>query len=239
MHGSTVFLVPFLTSAVTATGTVYLVERNNLFHLKPEAPAVVETVVPDLKGFAEADARANAQASKITLIVQSREVSADAKPGSVIRQSIPAGQKVPQLHPVSVVLADELPKVPSLKGLALADATKRAQEKGFKVESGAAVPDANVPEGNVANQTPDADSALEKGKTITVQLSSGPGEAPVPKVIGFTVANAKKALEKAGFEASVRWVSLAETPTYVVLNQKPRASEKAKAGTKIEIVVNQ
>src|SRR5688572_3646320 len=117
MHGSTVFLVAFLTSALTATGVVYLVERNNLFHLRPEAPAVVETVVPDLKGFAEADARANAQASKITLIVQSREPSSEAKPGSVIRQSIPAGQKVPQQHPVSVVIGDEQPKVPALQGL--------------------------------------------------------------------------------------------------------------------------
>jgi eukaryotic-like serine/threonine-protein kinase len=239
MHGSTVFLVAFLTSALTATGTVYLVERNNLFHLRPEAPAVVETVVPDLKGFSEADARANAQSSRITLIVQSREPSGDTKPGAVIRQSIPAGQKVPQQHPVSVVLAEELPKVPSLKGLPLVDATKRAEERGFKVEAGATVPDANVPEGRVANQTPDPDATLEKGKTISVQLSSGAGEAPVPKVVGYSVANAKKAIEKAGFETTVRWVSLAETPTYVVLNQKPPANEKAKAGTKVEIVVNQ
>jgi len=239
MHGSTVFLVAFLTSALTATGTVYLVERNNLFHLRPETPPVVETVVPDLKGFAEADARANAQASHITLIVQSREPSTDAKPGAVIRQSIPAGQRVPQLHPVSVVLADELPKVPTLKGLGLAEATKLAGERGFKIEAGTNVPDANVPEGRIANQTPDPDATLEKGKSISVQLSSGPGEASIPKVIGLTVANAKKALEKAGFEANVRWVSLAETPTYVVLNQKPAANEKAKAGAKIEIVVNQ
>jgi serine/threonine-protein kinase len=239
MHGSTVFLVAFLTSAVTATGTVYLVERNNLFNLRAEAAPVIETVVPDLKGFAEADARANAQASHITLIVQSKEPSPDAKPGSVIRQSIPAGQKVPRQHPVSVVLADELPKVPALKGLVLVEATKRAEERGYKLEAGGNVPDANVPEGRVASQTPDPEAALEKGKTISVQLSSGPGEGPIPKVIGLSVANAKKAIEKAGFEASVRWVSLAETPTYVVLNQKPPPNEKAKAGAKVEIVVNQ
>jgi hypothetical protein len=37
----------------------------------------------------------------------------------------------------------------------------------------------------------------------------------------------------------VRWVSLAETPTFIVLNQKPKPNEKVKPGTKIEVVANQ
>jgi eukaryotic-like serine/threonine-protein kinase len=236
MHGSTVFLVAFLTSVLTATGTVFLIEKTNLMG-KVEAP-VAEAIVPDLRGFTESDARNNVQASRLTLLVGSREASAEAKPGTVIRQSIPAGQRVPQQHPISVVISEELPKVPELKSLALAEATKRLEERGYKITTGAPVVDPAIPEGAVVTQIPAADAPLEKGKSVTVQLSSGSGEAPVPKVIGLTIANAKTELTKLGFEPNVRWVSMAETPTYVVLNQKPPANEKAKAGSKVEVVVN-
>lgn len=236
MHGSSVFLVAFLTSVLTATGTVYLIEKTNLMR-KVDAP-VAEAIVPDLRGFAESDARNNVQASRLTLLVGSREASAEAKPGTVIRQSIPAGQRVPQQHPISVVVSEEVPKVPELKSLALAEATKRLEERGYKLVTGEPVVDAAVPEGAVVSQTPAADAPLEKGKSVTVQLSSGSGEAAVPKLIGLTMAKAKTELTQLGFEPSVRWVSLAETPTYVVLNQKPAANEKAKTGSKVEVVVN-
>jgi serine/threonine-protein kinase len=238
MHGSTVFLIAFFTSVLTAGGTVYAIDRFNILHKEAPAP-VAETVVPDLHGFTEADARANAQASHITLLVASHEASPDAKPGTIIRQSIPAGQHVPHDHPVSVVLADELPKVPTVTGLSVVDATKRLEEKGYKLQAGAPVANGTVPEGQIIAQDPAADTAAEKGKTVTVQVSAGAADVAVPKVMGLSVNNAKAALEKVGLDSEVRWVSLAETPTFVVLNQKPKPSEKVKPGTKVEITANQ
>jgi serine/threonine-protein kinase len=238
MHGSTVFLIAFFTSLFTAGGTVYAIDRFNILHKEAPAP-VVETIVPDLHGFTEADARANAQASHITLIVASHEVSTDVKPGCIVRQSIPAGQHVPREHPVSVVLADELPKVPSVTGLSVVDATKRLEEKGYKLQASPPVANATVPEGQIIGQDPPADTAAEKGKIVAVQVSAGAAEVAVPKVMGLSVNNAKTALEKLGLEANVRWVSLAETPTFVVLNQSPKPNEKVKPGTKIDLTANQ
>lgn len=237
MHGSTVFLIAFFTSLVTALGSVYAVERFNVFHNQPVP--VADTVVPDLRGFPEADARANAQASHITLLVGSREPSADTKPGSIIRQSIPAGQRVPRDHPMSVVIADELPKVPSVTGMTVADATKRLDDKGYKIQASAPIANATVPEGQIISQLPAADTPTEKGKAVTVQVSAGAEDVEVPKVMGLSVNNAKTALEKIGLEADVHWVSLAETPTFIVLNQKPKPKEKVKPGTKIEVTANQ
>jgi len=237
MHGSTVFLIAFFTSVATAAGTVYGMDRLNLLH-KEAPPPVVETVVPDLHGFTEADARANAQASHITLMVASHEPSADVKPGSIVRQSIPAGQHVPREHPVSVVLADELPKIPTVTGLSVVDASKRLEEKGYKLVAGAPVANATVAEGQIVSQEPPGETPAEKGKTVTVQVSAGPGEVAVPKVMGLSINNAKAALEKLGLEGEMHWVSLAETPTFVVLNQKPKPNERVKPGTKVEIVAN-
>lgn len=237
MHGSTVFLIAFFTSLVTAVGSVYAIERFNILHNPP--PAVADTIVPDLRGFSEADARTNAQASHITLLVASREPSGEVKPGSIIRQSIPAGQHVPREHPMSVVIADELPKVPAVTGMTVADATKRLDDKGYKIQAAAPVANATVPEGQIVSQVPAADTPTEKGKVVTVQVSAGAEDVEVPKVMGLSVNNAKTALEKIGLEADVHWVSLAETPTFIVLNQKPRPKEKVKPGTKIEVTANQ
>jgi len=235
MHASTAFLIAFFTSVLTASGTVYVFERYNV--LGKPAP-VAETVVPDLRGFTEADARTNTQSSNLTLLVAAREPSAEAKPGTVIRQSIPAGQRVPRQHPVSVVIADALPKIPDLKGLTVADATKKLEDLGYKFVAGAPIADATVPAGQVIRQDPAADTAAEKGKSVTVQVSSGPGEVAVPKLAGLGVPIAKKKLEELGLELTIRWVSLAETPTAIVLNQKPPPNEKVKPGSKVEVVVN-
>lgn len=237
MHGSTVFLIAFFTSVITAGGTTFAIERFDLLHKQP--PPVEETVVPDLRGFSEADARTNAQASHLALLIASREPSGDVKPGSVLRQSIPAGQKVPKDHPMSIVLAAELPKIPAVTGLSVVDATKKLEDQGYKLQAGDPVPSPTVAEGLIVSQTPAADAPAEKGQAVTVQVSSGAAEVAVPKVMGLSVNNAKAALQKDGLEAELHWVSLAETPTYVVLNQKPRPNEKVKPGTKIEIVVNQ
>jgi eukaryotic-like serine/threonine-protein kinase len=236
MHGSTVFLIAFFTAIATAAATVFMIERFDVFHR--EVPAVPESIVPDLKGFSETDARANATASHVTLLVASHEVSGDAKPGTVIRQSIPAGQHVPKDHPMSVVVADELPKVPAVTGLSVVDATKKLEEKGYKLQAAPPVANATVPEGQIISQAPAADTAAEKGKVVAVQVSAGAADVAVPKVMGLSVTNATSALEKLGLEADVRWVSLAETPTFVVLNQKPKPNEKLKPGSKVELTAN-
>lgn len=236
MHASTAFLIAFFTSVLTSAGTVYVAERYDVFR-KPVVQAP-ESVVPDLKGLSEADARANAASSKVVLLVGSREPSADVKPGAVVRQSVPPGQKVPQQHPISVVIAEELPKLPSVVGLPLADATKKLEDLGYKVAQGAPVADAQAQAGQVLNQTPAADAPTAKGAVVTLVLSSGPGDVVVPKLAGFAVAKAKAEIEKLGLKPVVRWVSLAETATYVVLNQKPVANEKVKPGAEVEVVVN-
>lgn len=234
MHGSTAFLVAFFTSIATAAGTVYVIEHYGI--LPPRAaPAAPEAIVPELRGVAETDARANAQAAHIALLVASREPSPDAKPGTVLRQSIAAGQHVPLEYPVSIVLADELPKVPAVTGLAVTEANERLEQRGYHLQVGATVPDATAAQGSILDQSPKADAPYAKGGTITVRVSSGPGDIEVPKLIGVGLTQAKADLEKLGAKPVVRWVAMAETPTYVVLSQKPAAGQKVKPGGEVQL----
>jgi beta-lactam-binding protein with PASTA domain len=235
MHGSTVVLISILTSAVTSVGSVYCVQRFDIFPKKVE---VAQTAVPDLKGLLEADARANAQAAHLALIVSSREPSKEVKPGAVLRQSVPPGQRVPHDHPVTVVLAEELPKVPVVTGLKLAEAKALAEKQGYSLKVKGTVADAGAPEGTVVSQAPAAESGLEKGGAVLVELQAAAGEVDVPKLSGLSVKKAQETVEKLGLSLDVRWVAMAETATFVVLNQKPPAGQKLKPGDKIEITVN-
>ncbi len=236
MHASSVVLVAMLTSVVTATGTVYLVERYHI--LPPAVEASAEAVVPEFVGLSEADARKNAKAAKLALLVAGREPSEKQKDGIVLRQSVPPGQRVPVEHPVSVVLAQELHKVPEITGLTVSDATLKLKGDGYELKAGESVPSADVEDGLIVDQSPAAGSELEPGKVVTVTTSSGVQEVEVPQLAGRSHGQAKAQLEKLGLKAKFAWVSLAETNSYVVLRQKPAAGEKLKPGDEVELVVN-
>ncbi len=186
--------------------------------------------MPELRGVPEADARTNANVAHLAFLVASREPSTEVKPGTVLRQSMPAGQHVPRDYPLTVVLAEEVPRVPTVLGISVGEATQRIEQKGYRFQLGATLPSADAGAGIVIDQSPKGDVPQAKGSTVTVQVSSGAGDIEMPKLVGTSVTQAKTDLEKFGLKVTIRWVALAETPTYVVLNQKPVAGEKVKPG---------
>jgi beta-lactam-binding protein with PASTA domain len=235
MHGSTAFLIAFLSSALTATGTVYVIQRYKI--LPAAAPSHAEAVVPSLVGLSEADARENAKTARLGLFVVAREASKE-KAGSVLRQSIAPGQRVPEAHPVNIVISSGFTKVPSVTGATLADAAARLTASGYRLEVSEKVPSPTVAEGSVIDQAPAAESEAEAGSVIKVRVSAGSPEVAAPKLVGLGVQNAQKEIEKLGLKPMLRWVSLAETQGFVVLSQKPPPGEKLKPGAEIEIVAN-
>ncbi len=236
MHASTVILISFVTSVATAVGTAYLVERYEI--VKDRDAAVGEATVPELKGLAEADARSSAAAAGLTFVVSSREETAQAAPGTVLSQSLAVGQKVRPQQTLSVVLAQALPKVPTVTGLAVEDATKRLKDGGYTVQLAGSVPDAKVPVGSVARQLPEAESDYVRGAAVTLQLSSGPADVEMPAFVGQPYNKAMKEAESLGLKVAVAWMSRGETPTYVVLNQSPTAKTKLDPGAQITFTVN-
>jgi serine/threonine-protein kinase len=230
MDGSSVVLVALVTSALTAGGTAYVVERSRIL----SSPAA-ETTIPDLRGMSEIDARVSAGSAHIALFLASREPTADARPGTVLRQSVPAGARVPPETSVSVVLAED--RVPSVLNVPLAEAVRRLEERGYSVQVGAAVPDAKIAEGVILNQLPKADVSYAKPGIVVVQASAGPGDIELPKLQGMGITAAKARLEELGLKPVVRWVAMAETPTNVVLNQSPPGGQKVKPGSEVQLTV--
>ncbi|WP_061963226.1 Stk1 family PASTA domain-containing Ser/Thr kinase [Demequina aurantiaca] len=87
-------------------------------------------------------------------------------------------------------------QMPDIVGLSQADATAKLTELGLegKYELEASE---DVDIDTVIRTEPPANSELEEGDTVTVFISSGPGDATVPSVRGLTEAEATKQLEAA------------------------------------------
>jgi serine/threonine-protein kinase len=233
MDGPAAVLTALLTSALTAVGTVYVVERYSI--LPPKGPVAVDAIVPDMHGMSESDARTNANSAHIALFVASRESSTEAKSGTVIRQSVAAGRHVPLDSSVSLVIAEDVVKIPNVVNLPAAEARQRLEQRGYSVQMAGPGPDARAPEGLVVGQVPKADVAYATPGIVILQASAG--DVEVPKLVGAGWTAAKTQIEELGLKAVVRWVAMAETPTNVVLNQDPAAGRKVKPGDSVSITV--
>ncbi|HEY6725553.1 MAG TPA: PASTA domain-containing protein [Polyangiaceae bacterium] len=235
MHGSSVILIAMLTSALTSAGTVYVLQHYEVMRGESKEGTVP---VPQFQGLSEADARKNAEVARVAILVAGREPSEKEPEGTVLRQSIPPGQQVPPNHPISIVLSQEQLSVPEVKGLTVAEATAKLKEKGYEPKAGDAVPSAEVEAGKIVEQDPAAGSVLGRGKTVTVKASSGVAEVEAPNLVGMSHEQAKTKAESLGLEPKFTWVSLAETPSYRVINQKPAPGTKLKPKDAVNLVVN-
>jgi serine/threonine-protein kinase len=233
MNALSVVFVAFVTSVVTAAGTVYVAERYHVFRSQDQREAV-----PSLVGLTEGDAKMNLDAVGFKMAVAGREASASAQPGTAIRQSPAAGQLAAAGQVISVTFASEPPKVPEVVGKSVEDATRILEEADYSVRVSESVPSKDVTEGMVAEQSPEAGATLEKKKYVSLKPSSGSPNVEVPKLVGMGIAKAKEAVEGAKLKFTVQWVDLAETASNIVLRQIPNPGEKVAPGAEIKVVVN-
>ncbi|MGW2884381.1 Stk1 family PASTA domain-containing Ser/Thr kinase [Streptomyces griseoruber] len=132
-----------------------------------------------------------------------QEFSDDVIKGFVISTSPEAGTKRRAGSAVSIVVSKGAAiDVPDVTGEDLDDAKAELEEAGLTVEVSAEQVTSEFDKGQVAAQTPEADSQAADGDTVTLTLSKGPEMVEVPDVVGDSVDDAKTALEQAGFEVS-------------------------------------
>lgn len=239
MRGFGLLVVVVLVSIVTSVATVLGMERLKLLTPPPahEQPAA-KVGVPSLKGLSEEDARQNLKALGLVFLLGERKASPGATPGTVVEQAPPAGQLLEARGAVTVTLARELPKVPSLLNHSLPEATALLAPLGYKLEQGEPIADAHVAKGSVVSQVPAPDSAQELDKPVVVRLSSGPGEIEVPKLLGLGVEKVKEQAKELGFTLKIVWTAQGETDVLVVLSQSPLPGKKIKPGDTVTVTIN-
>jgi eukaryotic-like serine/threonine-protein kinase len=126
--------------------------------------------------------------------------------------------------------------VPNQVGKQESPATTDLDSRGFnvnvqRVESGETV-------GVVIGQTPEGGTKVDKGSTVTLRVSKGPGQVLVPQVEGLTFKRATSALTKAGLFADSSSETSDTVPKGEVISADPAEGTQVQKGSHVRIVVS-
>ncbi|MEM7096555.1 MAG: Stk1 family PASTA domain-containing Ser/Thr kinase [Actinomycetota bacterium] len=235
-----------LMSILILAGFLILLQRNfntgtdSEADFQPTVTEVVQAEVPSVGGRGEADARSTLEARGFT--VDRRLIADDQVPaGQVILTEPAAGSRLDQGSTVTMVISTgaNANQVPSVATLTENQALQTLQGAGFLV-SIERITSSVAPEGEVVGQDPPANSLLARGETVTIQVSAGTEEIPVPDVAGQELDAARDFLEAEGFavEAEFDLVFDDIIPMGAVIETEPPAGTPLPPGTTIRIVLS-
>jgi serine/threonine-protein kinase len=194
--------------------------------------------VPDVIG--QTRDEAVAALARADLEAKIVEVFSEKDPGTVTGQSPAAGEmvKVGTRVQINVSRGVRPLTVPDVRGQPYESAASALQGAGFKVARRNV--DSTEPEGTVVDQQPSAGNTAPAGSTITLSVSKGPVDQPVPDVTNQAEADATSALESSGFTVNVVREAT-EDPALegFVIRQDPAGGDEAPQGSEVTIVVGQ
>ncbi len=95
------------------------------------------------------------------------------------------------------------------------------------------------PSGTVIDQTPLAGAKVDKGSTVTLTVSSGPGNVTVPPVAGLPLLAAKREIRRANLKVGrVNLQSSDQVPANDVISTNPTAGQNPLVGTPVNLLVS-
>jgi len=136
-----------------------------------------------------------------------------------------------------LLLAPEKKPVPDVVGSRSAVASQRLQNAGFEVNIETVQSD-TVPNDRVATQDPQPGEEVREGSTVTIIVSSGPGNATVPGVVGRKQDVAENMMKEAGFETDVRREPSDSVDKGRVISTQPGENTQLEKGRTVVLVVS-
>lgn len=200
--------------------------------------------VPDVREKSFEDARTILEAKGLKIEKAETEVASEKIPkGFVVSQNPAKGEKVKPDRVITVTLSSgqDALKVPKLTGKSYEEAKQLLSDMGLQITKGESIASDQVEKDKIAMQYPEAGTEVAKQDIITVNLSSGPGDAVVPKLVGkaFTAeADIEALLQQHGYKlGAVTYEESYETPG-TIIKQSPDAGVTAKKDTPVDIVIS-
>ena len=180
-----------------------------------------QITVPDLKGKSADDAQKALSEAGLNGQQGDTVFSDDVPEGMVASQETSAGSTANKGDTVVFHLSKGSEKVtiPNVVGMTQSQATSKLESAGFAVSTTTET-NKDVEKGNVSKQSKTGTAA--KGTTITITISSGPGEAP--SVVGMSESKAKEAIKKADYKYDVQYKSDSSVAKGNVISQSTSGS---------------
>ena len=193
--------------------------------------------VPNLVGMTLEEARVALKDARLKLGDVDREFNEKFPADQIARQDVSDEEQAPQGSAVDVVVSDgPAPvNVPGVTGKSQEQATSLLQTAGFHVTVEEEYSD-EVGAGDVISQSPAKGTKLQPGQSVTVVVSLGPPQFPVPSFVGMGRDAAIDRIRSLGLVPEV-----IELPGAVgdltVASQLPVAGDVVRVGTTITIYV--
>ncbi len=163
------------------------------------------TVVPEVVGLPEADARVELVAAGFELGESIPQFDRDVAEGSVIavvdrdEAALAAGSD--SFKGTEVRLIVSVGPIPAVRGLTVEAAQAALAARGLTgIVGGESEFDNEVAQGNVLRVERTSDAPVRPGATLTIIVSRGPDLVEVPNVVGRSIEEAVGILQQAGFE---------------------------------------
>jgi beta-lactam-binding protein with PASTA domain len=169
----------------------------------------------------------------------------DVPEGHVIRTDPAGDARVPQEQVVTVYVSGGPSQVsiPPIIINGTADAARsllESAEYGLVVEIAEQV-DPVLAAGTVISTNPPPNTLVDRGSTVVLIVSSGPGKGRVPPLVGLTEGQARNQLDDKGFGINVTYRELppGDSRDGTVLEQSIPTGQEVDKGTVIDVVVGQ
>jgi serine/threonine-protein kinase len=166
-------------------------------------------------------------------------LSQDKAPkGTVIGQTPEGGSKVSKNATITLTISDGpgQARVPNVQDFGRRAANKALQKAGFKVDERERTDD-TIRKDHVIETVPAAGVPLERGETVVVVVSTGPGKVTVPDVTDQTQDEADLALTDAGLKVKVVRQETADKDEGTVLAQDRAGGTVVTKGALVTITV--
>jgi beta-lactam-binding protein with PASTA domain/tRNA A-37 threonylcarbamoyl transferase component Bud32 len=195
-----------------------------------------QVLVPTVNGQSAADARALLEDAGFEVVVE--RVPRDSPVGQVFEQDPPAGSRVDEGSTVKLSVSSGLGivVVPPVAGQPKKQARNTLEDKGLRVREDER-PSGRVRAGLAIGTEPPAGSELERGKIVTLVISSGPKLVQVPSVIGQQQDLAESAIRGEGLIPDVEQRD-SDEPEGQVIAQDPAAGSTVRKHTTVTVVVS-
>jgi len=209
-----------------------------------------EVRVPKLTGLTPVDAERAANAQGLVMSVETKFYSSSVPQGRIVAQAPAAETRVRRGWKVRVAesLGPQIAAVPSFLGQSEHAAGVNISRRGLEVESVASMHLPGASPATVIAQSPLPNSRDVASPKVGLIFSATENEQffVMPNFVGKSLADAKFAIDAAGFElGNVREVvsageieaALASSRSQIIVRQRPAAGHKVVSGTTIDFDV--
>lgn len=233
------FIAVMLLLLAVMAGVLFLLAQTlGVFDSGDDEPVATGTV-PNVIGQQEDAARALLEGADFTVRTEYEE-NPDFEDGEVSGQDPAAGSELEAGGEVTLTVSsgEQRVEVPEVVGLTEADARSLLGDAGFRDIRPEPVFDPDAEAGEVVAQNPAAGDEAPLSATITLQISQGAEERPVPELAGRTATEAEGILAQQGFEVAQALENSTTVPQGTVIRTNPSVGTVLEVGETVTLVVS-